>query len=93
MYQEKEFIWQLTIEEFKTLMEEIAKPNEENLRKAEEKYVYGIRGLAKLLGCSPSTAQKIKNSGKINKATIPVGRSLAFETDKVMDLLKLKKNR
>jgi hypothetical protein len=83
-------VWQLTVGEFLSLMEQ-NEPKEPI--KLDSKYVYGIRGLAKLLNCSTSTAQNIKNSGKINKAIIPVGRNLAFEAEKVMELLKTKKHK
>ena len=36
----------------------------------ERKYVYGILGIAKLFGCSLPTANRIKKSGKIDKAVL-----------------------
>ena len=38
-----------------------------------KKYVYGVRGIAQLFGCSMPTANRIKQSGKIDKAITPVG--------------------
>lgn len=51
----------------------------------EPRYVYGLTGLAKLLGCSKPTAHKIKNSGKI--PFIQVGKKFIFNEDKVMSAL------
>ena len=44
----------------------------------ERKYVYGILGIAKLFGCSLPTANRIKKSGKIDRAII-VDVELALE--------------
>jgi hypothetical protein len=49
------------------------------------KYVYGLSGLAELLGCSKVTAHKIKNSGKIPFANI--GKKFIFDQDKVIDAI------
>jgi excisionase family DNA binding protein len=46
------------------------------------KYVYGLSGLAELLGCSKPTAHKIKNSGRIPFANI--GKKFIFDQEKVM---------
>jgi excisionase family DNA binding protein len=53
-----------------------------------QKYVYGLSGLAKLLGCSKPTAHKIKNSGKIPFAKI--GKKFIFDEQKVLDSLSFK---
>ena len=36
--------------------------------KEEKRYVYGLAGIARLFGCSLPTANRIKLSGKINRA-------------------------
>ena len=47
----------------------------------ERKYVYGILGIAKLFGCSLPTANRIKKSGKIDKAITQIGRKrCVYET-------------
>jgi hypothetical protein len=46
------------------------------------KLVYGIAGLAELIGCSVPTAQKLKNSGKIS--FIQQGRKIIFDADRVL---------
>ena len=50
-----------------------------------DNYVYGLSGLAKLIGCSKSTALKIKDSGKIPFAKI--GMKFIFDKEKVMTAL------
>ncbi len=83
-------IWQLTVGEFI----ELQKKNAINISNAEpagipkRNLVYGISGLAKLLNCSNATAQKVKNSGRIDKAYTQVGRQIVFDADQVIDLLK-----
>lgn len=56
-------------------------------------YVYGLAGLAQLLGCSQSTASRIHRSGAIASATKRSGRILIFDADLVMDLLSVKVRR
>ena len=48
----------------------------------EKKYIYSIQGLADFLQCSIVTAQKIKNSGRINYQQI--GRKVIFEENEIL---------
>jgi len=50
-----------------------------------KEYVYGLAGLAELIGASKVTAQKLKNSGKI--PFTQVGRKIIFEKTAVLDAL------
>lgn len=88
-------IWQLTVGEFIELQKKnvINISNVEHIGFPQRNLVYGISGLAKLLNCSNATAQKVKNSGKIDKAYTQVGRQIVFDADLVIDLLKKDKNR
>ncbi len=62
--------------------------NKEHLNPpSRPKYVYGLDGLATLIGCSKQTAHKIKNSGKIPFAKI--GKKFIFNEDKVMEALSV----
>lgn len=61
--------------------------------RAKKHYVYGLAGLAQLLGCSQSTASRIHRSGAIAAATKRSGRILIFDADLVMDLLAVKVRR
>ena len=52
----------------------------------ERKYVFGILGIAKLFGCSLPTANRIKNSGKIDKAITQIGRKIIVDIDLALEL-------
>ena len=65
-------LWQMTGEEFLFLQNSslqganyVPAPVAETSKK---RYEYGIRGIAKIFGCSIPTANRIKKSGKINVA-------------------------
>ena len=53
---------------------------------SERKYVYGIKGLATLLGCSTATAQRIKSSGAIDGAIIQRNRRIIIDAEKALKL-------
>lgn len=59
----------------------------------QKHYVYGLHGLANLLGCSHSTAARIHQSGAVAAATCRSGRILVFDSDLAMDLLKVGQRR
>lgn len=46
-------------------LEELQQAYQEQRQLEEDGYLYSLRELADFLGCSVTTAQKIKNSGKI----------------------------
>lgn len=54
----------------------------------DKKYVYGLNGLAKLLGCGRTKAQEIKNSGKIDEAIYQAGRKIVIDSEKALELLQ-----
>jgi hypothetical protein len=54
-------------------------------------YVYGIRGIAKLLGCSQSSANRIKKTGIIDKAIIQNGRKIIVDSELALELIKKSK--
>ena len=65
-------VWQMTGEEFiflnrHALQGSETKPTQPAADK-EKKYVYGIGGIARLFGCSIPTANRIKKSGRIDRA-------------------------
>ena len=70
-------IWKLTVEEFL----EIAK-----VLNAEKKYEYGLKGIAKMLGCSLSKASEIKSSGILDEAIIQNGNIIIVAKDKALQL-------
>ena len=53
------------------------------------KMVMGIKGLANLLDISIPKAQEIKNSGALDTALYQIGKKLAFDANKVLELLKV----
>lgn len=54
--------------------------------KEERRYVYGLAGIARLFGCSLPTANRIKQSGKINRAITQVGRKIIVDVDLALEL-------
>ena len=73
----------LTVGELRTLLRAESPKVEE---KSEKRMVYGLAGIAELFGCSTSTAQRIKNSGKIKKAITQVGRKIVVDADLALKL-------
>lgn len=54
----------------------------------DKRHVYGLKGLAKLLGCSVTRACQINTSGVIEPALTRLGNLLIFDADLVLTLLK-----
>ena len=83
-------LFKLTLEELKSeLMEEFQSQFLTLLSK--KKYEYGIKGLAKILGCSRAKASKIKNSGVINEAIFQNGKIIIIDIEKALGLLNKNK--
>lgn len=79
----------ITIGEFIELLEELKKPAQpviNDFSGQTEKFVYGIAGIAKLFGCSLTTAQKIKSSGKIDKAITQLGKKIVVNAALALEL-------
>ncbi len=82
-------IWQLTVGEFFDLQKRMENQNAENhdvVIESETERVYGIAGLAKLFGCSRTTAMKIKGSGVIDKAITQRGRTIIVDGQLALQL-------
>ena len=58
-----------------------------------KKYVYGIKGLSELFDCSIPTANRIKASGKIDKAITQIGRKIIIDSELALKLAGDKKRR
>ena len=67
----------LTVKEFLEISKNL---NSENM------YEYGLKGLAKILGCSISKASKIKSSGILDEAIIQKGNIIIKEKKKAIEL-------
>jgi len=88
-------IGSLTVKEFLEVMELQLKEITENTTKATNtqekpdvtcKYVYGLDGIAKLFNCSRTTANRIKQSGRIDKAVQQLGRQIVINADYAIEL-------
>jgi hypothetical protein len=60
----------------------------DNTPNTEKRLVYGIAGIAQLFNCSMTTANRIKASGKINKAITQFGRMITVDADLALELMK-----
>ena len=83
-------VWQMTGEEFILLNRHALQENEvrtvQPAADKEKKYVYGIGGIARLFGCSIPTANRIKKSGRINRAITQIGRKIIVDADMALEL-------
>ena len=83
-------VWQMTGEELLFLARRGPQPS--NISPSTEpsheqkRYVYGLAGLARLFGCSLPTANRIKQSGKINRAITQIGRKIIIDADLALEL-------
>lgn len=79
----------LTLGELLDAVEERVKETLAGKTQADDKkkrYVYGLKGLAKLFGCSKTTASRIKTSGKIDRAITQIGALLIIDADLALTL-------
>ena len=86
-------VWQMTGEEFIFLSKHASRQTEtqpQPITDTERKYVYGILGIAKLFGCSLPTANRIKKSGKIDKAITQIGRKIIVDVELALELAGMK---
>lgn len=51
-----------------------------------KKYVYGIAGIAQIFNCSMTTANRIKASGRIDRAISQTGRIIVVDADLALEL-------
>ena len=82
-------VWQMTGEEFLLLSKHAsaqAEAQPQPVTDTERKYVYGIGGIARLFGCSMPTANRIKKSGKIDKAITQIGRKIIVDAELALEL-------
>lgn len=71
------------IQLFKVANDVKADDSQEN---EEDKYVYGIVGIAELFHCSLPTANRIKKSGRIKKAITQIGRKIVVDKKMALEL-------
>ena len=58
--------------------------------KEQKHFVYGLAGLARLFGCSLPTANRIKQSGKIDRAITQIGRKIIIDAELALELAERK---
>jgi hypothetical protein len=74
----KKPLFELTVGEFLSLQKNTA---------SEKKYEHGLKGLAKLFGCSRSKAAELKSSGILDGAIIQSGKLIIIDKEKAIELL------
>ena len=81
-------LWQMTGEEFLYLQQNSEQKEVQTtvVNNASKKHVYGIAGIARLFGCSMPTANRIKQSGKIDKAITQIGRKIIVDAELALEL-------
>lgn len=81
-------LWQMTGEEFLFLQNNSLQINQQPFKTSDKpkKVVYGMLGIAKLFNCSIATANRIKNSKKIEKAITQIGRKIIVDAELALEL-------
>lgn len=69
------------------LLEAVKTAPQEATRTPQRRLVYGIAGIAQLFNCSMTTANRIKASGKIDRAISQTGRMITVDADLALQLL------
>lgn len=72
-----------------TIKEAINDSGQSSSSMDKKTYVYGINGLAGILGCSRPTAQRIKSTGKLDAAISQIGRTIVVHVEKALELIRL----
>lgn len=79
----------LTVGQLMELLESVQGATE-HAPELERRLVYGIAGIAQIFNCSIATANRIKKSGKINKAISQRGRLIVVDANKALELFNNK---
>ena len=84
-------VWQMTGEELLYLAQHgrchtETDSTKQTSAKEQRRFVFGLSGLARLFGCSLPTANRIKQSGKIDRAITQVGRKIIIDADLALEL-------
>ena len=70
----------LSVGELRSVIEAVVKQTMTSTKAT----AHGIRGLADLLGCSPSQAKRIKASGLLSPAISQLGRTIVIDSDQAL---------
>ena len=74
-------LWKLTVEEFLEISKMVIQSDE---------YEYGLKGIAKIFGCSVLKASEIKSSGILDDAIIQRGNIIIIDKQKALKLFAKK---
>jgi hypothetical protein len=88
-------LFALTVDEFIFILES-TKTNEpivlDTVAASQSEYAFGIKGIAEIFNCSKTTANAIKQSGRIDKAITQLGRKIVVNRRLAIELIN-KKNK
>ena len=79
------FVATLTLGELKSALMPMMTGNV-TVQNTERRYEYGMRGIAKVFGCSVPTAQRLKKSGVIDGAIVQTGRKIVVDVERAIEL-------
>ena len=82
----------MTLGDFLQAFQKYTEPsNKIEIETVEKKeYVYGINGLADLIGCSKTHASRLKSQGIFDEAIIQRGRTIIIDKEKALELFNNK---
>lgn len=70
----------------------LGKKEEKTVESKPKNYVHGMKGIARIFGCSIPTANRIKKSGVIDGAISQHKRKIVVDVDKALELVANAKN-
>ena len=89
MITERTRLIDVTVGDLMEYLRENLKPEQPRPEPREpERFVYGIKGLADLLGCSESAAQRKKSAGMFKGAVMQSGRKITVDVRKVHEIMR-----
>lgn len=80
----------LTVGELMELLDVVKTIPQEAPKLPERRLVYGIAGIAQIFNCSITTANRIKASGRIDKAIMQSGRIIVVDAELALELFNNK---
>ena len=80
-------VWQMTGGELLEVQRMALPARTETTGAPQPRLVYGLRGLRELLGCSHTTANKVKHDPRLKGCYSQAGKKIVFDADKVLTAL------
>lgn len=78
----------LTLGELLEAIESKLQANQPQPESQDKNFVYGLKGMAKLLGCSKTTAARLKATGRYDEAITQIGALLIIDGDRLLEIAK-----